>query len=37
MQEHLKTLLNKINNGEKFGVIRPSDGEHYILKNQTLT
>lgn len=35
--EHLKYFLNKIENNEAFGVIRPADGELQILQNNTLT
>lgn len=34
---HLKYFLNKIENNEPFGIIRPCDGELQILQNNTLT
>lgn len=37
MSDHLDSVLQKIRNGTKFGLIRPSDGEYSILKNKTLT
>jgi hypothetical protein len=37
MTEHLDQIIAKINNGENFGVIRPSDGEYLILENNTFT
>jgi hypothetical protein len=33
----LDYFLNKIKNKENFALIRPADGEHYILQNKTLT
>jgi hypothetical protein len=35
--QHLEIFINKINNGQPFGVIRPCDGELQILYNNTLT
>ena len=37
MREHLEQVLKKIEAGQPFGLIRPSDGEHKILHNTTLT
>jgi len=37
MNEHLQQIIENINNGEHFGIIRPSDGEFTILENNTLT
>ena len=37
MREHLDQVLNKIKTRTTFGLIRPSDGEYSILKDQTLT
>jgi len=37
MKEHLNSILKKIKTGTPFGLIRPSDGEYKILKNETLT
>jgi hypothetical protein len=37
MSEHLEQIIQKINNAEHFGVIRPSDGEYLILENHTFT
>jgi len=37
MSDHLAQVLEKINAGTPFGLIRPSDGEHTVLKNTTLT
>jgi hypothetical protein len=37
MKNHLQLIINKINNGEYFGLIRPSDGEFLILENKTFT
>lgn len=37
MREHLECILNKINLGESFGLIRPSDGEHSIMLGDTIT
>ena len=37
MKEHLLQIIQKIDNGENFGVIRPSDGEYLILENHTFT
>jgi hypothetical protein len=37
MAQHLDQILNKIKKGTPFGLIRPSDGEYKILKNETLT
>jgi len=37
MAEHLEQIIQKITAGHPFGIIRPSDGEHKILSNTTLT
>jgi len=37
MREHLEQIIEKINNNEHFGLIRPSDGEFLILENHTFT
>jgi SAM-dependent methyltransferase len=37
MHEHLTQILKKIKAKKPFGLIRPSDGEYSILKDQTLT
>ena len=37
MREHLVQIIEKIQNGEHFGVIRPSDGEYLILENHTFS
>jgi len=37
MRDHLESILNKIKSGTPFGLIRPSDGEYSILKDETLT
>ena len=37
MKEHLEQILEKIESGTYFGLIRPSDGEHTILKGTKLT
>ena len=37
MSQHLDLILRKINTGTPFGLIRPSDGEYTILKDETLT
>lgn len=37
MAEHLDQILYKITEGLPFGLIRPSDGEHKVLSNTTLT
>jgi FkbM family methyltransferase len=37
MSEHLDAILNKIKSQTPFGLIRPSDGEHTILMDKTLT
>jgi hypothetical protein len=37
MHEHLDQIIQKIMVGDKFGVIRPSDGEYLILENHTFT
>ena len=37
MRNHLEMILKKIKTKTPFGLIRPSDGEHKILKNETLT
>jgi len=37
MRQHLDQIIHKIKTETHFGLIRPSDGEHSIMKNQTLT
>jgi len=37
MAQHLDQILKKIESGTPFGLIRPSDGEYRILKNETFT
>jgi tetratricopeptide (TPR) repeat protein len=37
MKNHLEQILLKIESGTYFGLIRPSDGEHTVLKGDTLT
>jgi len=37
MARHLEQILKKVETGTPFGLIRPSDGEYKILKNETLT
>lgn len=37
MRQQLDAVLNKIKSQTPFGLIRPSDGEHSILMDQTLT
>jgi FkbM family methyltransferase len=37
MREHLDSILQKIKSQTPFGLIRPSDGEYTILKDETLT
>lgn len=37
MAEHLEQILEKITATLPFGIIRPSDGEHKVLNNTTLT
>jgi len=37
MRNHLELILKKIKTNTPFGLIRPSDGEYKILKNETLT
>ena len=37
MREHLDQILYKIQHTIPFGLIRPSDGEHHVLSNKTLT
>lgn len=37
MKDHLEQILEKIESGTYFGLIRPSDGEHKILKGTNLT
>lgn len=36
-RDHFLQVLEKIRNNVKFGLIRPSDGEHRVIINQTLT
>jgi hypothetical protein len=36
-EKHLQIVMNWINEGKHFGVIRPSDGEYHVLCNTTLT
>jgi tetratricopeptide (TPR) repeat protein len=37
MKDHLEQIISKIESGTYFGLIRPSDGEHTVLKGDTLT
>jgi hypothetical protein len=37
MSEHLEQIIQKINKGEHFGLIRPGDGEYLIMENHTFT
>jgi hypothetical protein len=37
MMDHLLQIIEKIKNKTPFGIIRPSDGEHTILLNESLT
>jgi lipopolysaccharide biosynthesis glycosyltransferase len=37
MREHLDQIIKKIKSQTPFGLIRPSDGEYKILKDETLT
>jgi len=37
MRDHLEQIIEKIESGTHFGLIRPSDGEHHILNNSSLT
>ena len=37
MREHLEQIIEKINNNEHFGVIRPGDGEYLIMNGITFT
>ena len=37
MSEHLDAVLKKIKSQTPFGLIRPSDGEYSVLKDETLT
>lgn len=37
MRNHLEIILKKIKTKTPFGLIRPSDGEYKILKNETFT
>ena len=37
MSEHLDAILDKIKSQTPFGLIRPSDGEYTVLKDETLT
>ena len=37
MSDHLDSILQKIKTETSFGLIRPSDGEYTILKDETLT
>ena len=36
-RDHFLQILDKIRNKEKFGLIRPSDGEYMVILNQSLT
>jgi hypothetical protein len=36
IREHLDIILEYINNGKKFGLIRPNDGEYNILNNHRI-
>jgi len=35
MNEHLQQIIEKINRGENFGLIRPGDGEFLIMQDKT--
>jgi tetratricopeptide (TPR) repeat protein len=37
MSDHLDSILQKIKSQTPFGLIRPSDGEYTVLKDETLT
>lgn len=37
MSEHLEQLIQKIKNGEGFGIIRPGDGEDMIINEKKFT
>lgn len=37
MRDHMDAILQKIKSQTPFGLIRPSDGEYSILKDETLT
>ncbi len=37
VRDHFLQVLEKIRNGEHFGIIRPSDGEYIVMTNRTLT
>lgn len=37
MKDHLEQILQKIKNGESFGLIRPGDDEYLILENSNFT
>jgi lipopolysaccharide biosynthesis glycosyltransferase/predicted O-methyltransferase YrrM len=37
MVDHLKTFQGLLDEGRPFALIRPSDGEYSVIKNQTLT
>jgi hypothetical protein len=37
MSEHLNQIIQKVEMGEHFGIIRPSDGEYLILENHTFS
>ena len=37
MAEQLEQIIHKITANRSFGIVRPSDGEHKILSNTTLT
>ena len=37
MSGHLDSILDKIKSSTPFGLIRPSDGEYSVLKDETLT
>ena len=37
MSEHFDQIIQKIQRGEHFGIIRPNDGEHMVMENKTFT
>lgn len=37
MRDHLIQIIQKIIKGDHFGIIRPGDGEYFILTNRTFT
>jgi hypothetical protein len=37
MADHFDQIIQKIRRGEHFGLIRPNDGEHLVMENNTFT